>query len=174
MEQTKAAATAVRLMAFDVDGVMTNGQLYYTASGESVKAFCSQDGHGIKMLQNAGIVTAIISGRSSAALTSRATGLGISHLHMGVDDKRSCMVDLLRSLNLSPEQAGYMGDDVPDLPVLRYCGFSAAPADAHPFVKAHVRYICKLPGGGGAVREACDFILSAQNRLDAMLAAYLL
>ncbi len=171
---TSEAAAKILLMAFDVDGVMTDGNLYFTANGETVKSFSSLDGHGIKMLQNAGVEVAIISGRSSRALAVRAANLNINELHMGVQDKRGCLADLLTARDFAPHQAGYMGDDVVDLPILRYCGFSAAPANAHDFVKIHVDYVTRKSAGNGAVREVCDYLLTAQNKLDAMLAAYLL
>jgi len=174
MMTARDAAANIRLMAFDVDGVMTDGNLYFTASGETVKAFSSLDGHGIKMLQNAGIEVAIISGRSSGALAMRAANLNINELHMGVQDKRACLIDLLGARELDASQAGYMGDDVVDLPILRHCGFSAAPVDGHEFVKAHVHYVTTHSAGRGAVREVCDYLLAAQNKLDALLSAYLL
>lgn len=167
------AAAQVRLMGFDVDGVLTDGSLYFTPNGDEIKAFSSLDGHGLKMLQSAGVRVAIISGRSSRALALRAANLGIDELHMGVDDKHECMRALVAREGLSLQQAGYMGDDVVDLPVLRACGFSAAPADGHEFVRQHVQLVTSRGGGHGAVREACDFILAAQGRLPSMLAAYL-
>lgn len=167
------AASQVRLMGFDVDGVMTDGSLYFTPNGEELKVFSSLDGHGLKMLQTAGIEVAIISGRSSRALELRAANLGIRELHMGVEDKRACMLSLLEARSLPANAAGYMGDDVVDLPILRACGFSAAPADAHEFVRRHVCHVARKSGGRGAVREVCDFLLASQGRLDAMLSAYL-
>jgi 3-deoxy-D-manno-octulosonate 8-phosphate phosphatase (KDO 8-P phosphatase) len=166
-------ASRVRLMGFDVDGVLTDGSLYFTPGGDEIKAFSSLDGHGLRMLMDAGIEVVIISGRSSRALELRAANLGIRELHMGVSDKRACMGALLAQRSLDADAAGYMGDDVVDLPVLRSCGFSAAPADAHAFVRSHVAWIAARPGGRGAVRDACDFILQAQGRLEAMLATYL-
>ncbi len=167
------AAARVRLMGFDVDGVLTDGSLYFTPKGDEIKAFSSLDGHGLRMLQAAGIKVAIISGRSSRALELRAANLGIDELHMGVDDKRSCMHEIVGRGGLSPSQAGYMGDDVVDLPVLRACGFSAAPADAHEFVRRHVDLVTTRPGGRGAAREVCDFVLEAQGMLSKMHSAYL-
>ena len=163
----------IRLMGFDVDGVLTDGSLYFTPHGDEIKAFSSLDGHGLKMLQAAGIEVAIISGRSSRALELRAANLGIAELHMGVEDKRACLDTLLARRGLTREQAGYMGDDVVDLPILRACGFAATPADGHSFVRRHVDYVARRGGGRGAVREVCDHILASQGRLDAMLAAYL-
>ena len=168
-----SAASQIRLMGFDVDGVMTDGSLYFTPNGEELKVFSSLDGHGLKMLQTAGIEVAIISGRSSRALELRAANLGIRELHMGVEDKRACMLSLLEARQLPANAAGYMGDDVVDLPILRACGFSAAPADAHEFVRRHVCHVARNTGGRGAVREVCDFLLASQGRLDAMLSAYL-
>jgi 3-deoxy-D-manno-octulosonate 8-phosphate phosphatase (KDO 8-P phosphatase) len=170
---SRGIASRVRLMGFDVDGVMTDGSLYFTPNGEELKVFSSLDGHGLKMLQSAGIEVAIISGRSSRALELRAANLGIAELHMGVEDKRACLEALLERKNIPAADAGYMGDDVVDLPILRACGFSATPADGHDFVKRHVAYVARLPGGRGAVREVCDHLLAAQGRLDALLAAYL-
>ncbi|HRP96677.1 MAG TPA: phenylphosphate carboxylase subunit delta [Rhodocyclaceae bacterium] len=166
-------ASLVRLMGFDVDGVLTDGSLYFTPNGDEIKAFSSLDGHGLKMLQAAGIEVAIISGRSSRALELRAANLGIGELHMGVADKRSCLLALLARRGLDPRHAGYMGDDVVDLPVLRACGFSAAPGDGHDFVKRHVTHVTVRGGGHGAVREVCDHLLDAQGRLHAMLQGYL-
>ena len=170
---TRERAARVVLMGFDVDGVMTDGSLYFAPGGEELKVFSSLDGHGLKMIQSAGIEVAIISGRSSRALALRATNLGIRELHMGIDDKRACLEALLASRNLSAGAAGYMGDDVVDLPILRACGFSAAPADGHEFVQRHVDYVTRKPGGRGAVREVCDYLLAARGRLDTMLSAYL-
>lgn len=160
-------------MGFDVDGVLTDGSLYFTPGGDEIKAFSSLDGHGLRMLMNAGIEVAIISGRASRALELRAENLGITALHMAVDDKRECMQDLLRERGLTPAQAGYMGDDVVDLPLLGFCGFSATPLDGHDFVKQHVDFVGTRPAGHGAAREVCDLLLQAQGKLDAMLQAYL-
>lgn len=167
------AAGAVCLMGFDVDGVLTDGGLYFTPNGDEIKVFSSLDGHGLKMLQAAGIEVVLISGRSSRALELRAINLGIKELHMAVDDKRACLDTLLQRRGLSRQQAGYMGDDVVDLPILRACGFSATPADGHEFVKQHVNLVATRCGGRGAVREVCEHLLSAQGKLDSMLADYL-
>lgn len=166
-------AARVRLMGFDVDGVMTDGSLYFTPGGDEIKVFSSLDGHGLKMLRQAGIEVVIISGRSSRALELRAENLGIEELYMGVEDKRACLYDLLARKGLEPDDAGYMGDDVVDLPIMRVCGFSATPADGHDFVKQNVHLITRKGGGHGAVREICDFILEAQGRLEDLHATYL-
>ncbi|NSL56458.1 KdsC family phosphatase [Uliginosibacterium aquaticum] len=166
-------ASRLRLMAFDVDGVLTNGDLYFTPNGDEIKVFSSLDGHGLKMLQEAGVIVAIITGRKSAMVERRAENLGIRHLYQGVHDKRAVMRELRTSLDLASEHTGYMGDDVVDLPILRACGFSATVADGHEFVREHVDYIATKGGGRGAVREVCDFILSAQGKLEPMLRQYL-
>jgi 3-deoxy-D-manno-octulosonate 8-phosphate phosphatase (KDO 8-P phosphatase) len=160
-------------MAFDVDGVLTDGTLFFTPGGDEIKAFSSLDGHGLKMLGEAGIDVAIITGRSSRMVELRAANLGVAHLFQGVDDKREVMRLLRSQLGITAEQSGYMGDDVVDLPILRDCGFSASVADGHPFVHRHVDYVTKLGGGRGAVRELCDFVLTAQGKLGAMLDSYL-
>jgi len=173
MSHSTNPAATLRLMGFDVDGVLTTGDLYFTPAGDEIKVFSSLDGHGLKMLQQAGIEVVIITGRKSEMVARRAENLGITRLYQGVHDKRSVMLELAASLCLAREQIGYMGDDVVDLPILRACGFSATVADGHDFVKQHVDY-CTLKGGGkGAVREVCDHILRTQNKLDAMLEAYL-
>ncbi|WP_018606724.1 KdsC family phosphatase [Uliginosibacterium gangwonense] len=173
MSHATNTAAKLRLMGFDVDGVLTTGDLYFTPAGDEIKVFSSLDGHGLKMLQQAGIKVVIITGRQSEMVARRAENLGITRIYQGVHNKREVMLELATSLGLQREQIGYMGDDVVDLPILRACGFSATVADGHDFVKQHVDY-CTLKGGGkGAVREVCDHILRTQNKLEAMLEAYL-
>jgi 3-deoxy-D-manno-octulosonate 8-phosphate phosphatase (KDO 8-P phosphatase) len=172
---TRAAqkAAGIVLMGFDVDGVLTDGTLYFSSQGDELKAFSSLDGHGLKMLQRAGIEVAIISGRSSRALELRAANLVITELHMGVADKRALLGDLARQRGIDLAQTGYMGDDVVDLPVLRACGFSAAVADAHDEVLARVDFVATKSGGRGAVREVCDLIIRAQGKWEAAMTEYL-
>jgi len=175
MDDTNYIAKAARLslMGFDVDGVLTDGTLYFTAQGDAMKTFSSLDGHGLKMLQQAGIEVIIISGRASPALELRAQNLGIGGLYMGVEDKRKVMLEILQQRGMDFSAAGYMGDDVVDLPVLRACGFSATVADGHAEVIARVDYVTQKVGGRGAVREVCDLILRAQGKWDMSLAEYL-
>ena len=171
--QAEARAARLKLMAFDIDGVMTDGRLYFTEDGKEFKAFNTRDGHGLKQLQKAGITLAIITGRSSGAVAARAANLGIPHLYQGVENKRECLERLLQTLQLPWEAAGYMGDDVVDLPVMLACGFCAAPANSHAAVLQRAHQVSQRRGGEGAVREICDFILAAQGQLDAALAPYL-
>ena len=172
---TAAAAKATRLvlMGFDVDGVLTDGMLYFGTQGDEIKAFSSLDGHGLKMLQRSGVEVAIISGRSSRALELRAENLGVKELHMGVEDKRGLLAGLAARRGIDLAQTGYMGDDVVDLPILRACGFSATVADAHDEVLGRVDYVAGKSGGRGAVREVCDLILRAQGKWDAAMKEYL-
>lgn len=158
-----AKAARLALMGFDVDGVLTDGTLYFGPGGDELKAFSSLDGHGIKLLGAAGVEVVLISGRRSRALELRAANLGVSELHMGVEDKRGCMAGLLGARGLDFIRAGYMGDDVVDLEILSACGFSATPGDGHREVRRHVDYVCRLGGGRGAVREVCDLILEARR-----------
>lgn len=164
-------ARRVKLMIFDVDGVLTDGSLMFTAQGDYMKSFNSMDGHGLKLLGEAGIQTAIITGRRSDIVLARATELRVSHIHQGSTDKVATFVELMREANVTAEQCGYMGDDWPDLGVITRCGFAAAPANAHPEVIARAHWVSEARGGQGAAREVCDALLRAQNRYEALLAA---
>ena len=166
-------ARRVRLMAFDVDGVLTDGRLWYGPGGESLKAFCVHDGLGLKMLAASGVVLAIVTSRNSEAVTIRAAELGIAHLVQGAQDKYRAFAALLERLAIEPQQAGYMGDDLPDLPVLRRCGLACAPREAMQIVRQHAHYVTSAGAGAGAAREVCEFVLQAQGRLEGALAAYL-
>jgi 3-deoxy-D-manno-octulosonate 8-phosphate phosphatase (KDO 8-P phosphatase) len=160
-------------MIFDVDGVLTDGRLYYTDAGAEMKAFSTLDGHGIKMLMASGVGTAIITGRRSEVVSHRARNLGIPHVLQGVEDKRPAFLELIGSLGLGPDACGYMGDDVVDLPVLVRCGFAATTPEAPEIVRRHAHFTTQRPGGGGAVREVCETLMKAQGTLDAALAPYL-
>ncbi len=166
-------AKAVRLMIFDVDGVMTDGSLHYSDSGEEIKVFNSRDGHGIKVLKASGVKLAIITGRTSRALERRANQFNVDYLYQGVEDKLAIFREILDDVGLTPEDCGYMGDDVVDLPVMRRVAFAVAVSDAPELVRQHAHYVTGLPGGRGAVREVCDLIMQAQGTLDASLAPYL-
>lgn len=173
MSDILTRARRVRLAIFDVDGVLTDGSLYLSDSGEEMKAFNTQDGHGMKMLQATGVELAIITGRSSRCVELRARNLGISLLFQGASDKLAVYRDLIASLGLSPEETAYMGDDLIDLPVMRQCGFALAVPDAPDVVKRHAHYVTRRQGGRGAVREACEFLMRMQDTFDAQLAGYL-
>jgi 3-deoxy-D-manno-octulosonate 8-phosphate phosphatase (KDO 8-P phosphatase) len=159
-----ARARRVRLAIFDVDGVMTDGTLYIGDAGEAFKAFNILDGHGIKMLQAAGVATAIISGRSSHAVARRATELGIEHVKQGSADKAADFDRLTATLGLDAADCAFVGDDLPDLAVMRRCGFAVAVANAVEAVKVAAHYVTQASGGRGAVREFCELVLRAQGR----------
>ena len=163
----------IKLAVFDVDGVLTDGTLLYTANGEETKMFNALDGHGIKMLMQTGVEVAIISGRESAALKRRAQDQGITQLFMGVHDKRDVFTRLLAALNLEEAQSAGLGDDVIDLPFLTRAGFAACVPAAPAFVKQHVHYITQAGGGHGAAREFCELIMQAQGTLAPLLQKYL-
>lgn len=173
MEAILEKARRVRLMIFDVDGVLTDGRLYYTDSGEEMKAFSTLDGHGIRMLMDSGVDTAILTGRRSEVVAHRARNLGIAHVLQGVADKRSAFMDLSASLRIDPADCGYMGDDVVDLPVLTRCGFAASTAEAPEIVRRHAHFVATRAAGAGAVREVCETLMRAQGTLYAALAPYL-
>lgn len=166
-------AKLIRLVAFDVDGVMTDGGLYLSDSGEEFKRFNSLDGHGLKMLRATGVEAAIITGRTSRCVEARAKNLGITHVFQGVENKLEAMIALLDRLKLSRDAAAYMGDDVVDLTVMRHVGLSISVPDAPQLVREHSDYVTQRSGGHGAVREACELIMSAQGTLEAQLAPYL-
>lgn len=166
-------ARAVKLMIFDVDGVMTDGTLYFSERGEELKAFNIQDGLGIKMLKECGVEVALITARTSRAVELRAAGLGIAHLYQGEEDKRKAYASLLAQLGLASERSGYMGDDLPDLPLLTRCGFAATVPAAPEALKGRAHYVTRAHGGHGAVREVCEFILRAQGALERAIAARL-
>ena len=164
-------ASRVKLMIFDVDGVLTDGSLLFTAEGDTMKAFNSMDGHGAKLLREAGIDTAIITGRKSGIVEKRAENLRITHVYQGVEHKLAAFEQLLKETGRTPEECGYMGDDWVDLAVMLKVGFAAAPANSHPEVIARAHWVSEARGGHGAVREVCDALLRAQGRYDALLAA---
>jgi 3-deoxy-D-manno-octulosonate 8-phosphate phosphatase (KDO 8-P phosphatase) len=166
-------ARNVRLMAFDVDGVLTDGTIFVSASGEELKAFNILDGHGLKMLRESGVQLAMVSGRASAALERRARELGIDHVLQGLPEKLPAFEALCARIGVSPDACGYMGDDLPDLPVLLRCGFAASVPDAPAAVRNRVHYVTRAAGGRGAVREVCELVLASQGNLDAALQRYL-
>lgn len=168
-----ARAARIRLMIFDVDGILTDGSLYFGPEGEIIKNFNVLDGHGIKLLQQSGVAVAIISARQSAIVMRRAQDLGIVQVHQGVHDKRLAFEQLLSENALAADVCGFVGDDIIDLPVLTRAGFAASVPNGHAEVRARVHYVTQAHGGRGAVREVCDFVLQAQGKYEAALAPYL-
>jgi 3-deoxy-D-manno-octulosonate 8-phosphate phosphatase (KDO 8-P phosphatase) len=165
-------ARAVRMLVFDIDGVLTDGSLFYDNQGQEYKAFNSRDGHGIKMLRASGVEAGIITGRTSQIVAHRARNLGIGHIHQGAEDKLEALQNLLRETGLTPRQIAYMGDDVVDLPVLNRCGLGFTVPDAPDEVKARCHVITMAQAGRGAAREACEFIMRAQGTWAGQIALY--
>ncbi|HXE20359.1 KdsC family phosphatase [Castellaniella sp. UC4442_H9] len=166
-------ARAVRMMVFDVDGVLTDGSLWYAEHGEAVKPFNALDGHGLRLLREQGIRVAWISGRNSAITARRAAELGIAPVLQGTRDKIAALEGLAREAGLALGDLGFMGDDIIDLPALQRVGFAASVPNAPAYVSQAVHWVAARPGGSGAVRECCDLILAAQGRLGACLTASL-
>jgi 3-deoxy-D-manno-octulosonate 8-phosphate phosphatase (KDO 8-P phosphatase) len=164
----------VRVAFFDVDGVLTDGGLHFNEFGESLKRFNTLDGHGLKLLQRAGITPAVITGRDSKPLRVRLAALGITHVHFGTEDKRPAAEQTLRALGLEWNQAAAMGDDWPDLPMLQRSTIACAPCNAHIEVKAVAHYVTSARGGEGAAREFCDLLLVASGQYAGLLAQYTL
>lgn len=156
-----ARAKRVKLLIMDVDGVLTDGRIYYGANGEIGKAFNVRDGLGIKRLLRLGIAVAVISGRDSAATRARLAELGVEHIYMAIKDKAACYNSLKEQLGVQDEEVAYIGDDLPDLEMLKLVGLGVAPADATEVAVAAARYITKNGGGYGAVRDLCDLIEQA-------------
>lgn len=167
--QVQARAVKVRLVVFDVDGVLTDGRLYLGDSGEEYKVFHVRDGQGLVMLRDSGVRIAVISGCSSRAVAERMVELGIDYVFQGQADKLEVFEALLNDVGLEPTEVAYVGDDLPDLPVMRQVGLAIAVADAHPWVKQHAHWQTRLPGGQGAVREVCELLMEAQGMLASLL-----
>ncbi|MGV7962976.1 3-deoxy-manno-octulosonate-8-phosphatase KdsC [Photorhabdus tasmaniensis] len=159
-------AGRIRLLICDVDGVMSDGLIYMGNNGEELKTFNVRDGYGIRCLITSGIEVAIITGRKAKLLEDRANTLGITHLYQGQSDKVLAYRELLDKLGLTPEQVAYIGDDLIDWPVMEQVGLSVAVADAHPLLLPKAHYVTRIAGGRGAVRELCDLVLFAQNKLE--------
>ncbi len=166
-------ASRIRLVIFDVDGVLTDGGLLFDEQGQEFKVFHSRDGHGMKMLQRSGVEIAVISGREARSVAERMAKLGVAHVHQGHEDKLPVFLELLSQMSLSPDQTAYVGDDVVDLPVMGRVGLAVAVADAHPLVKQYAHWQTPTPGGRGAAREVCDLIMQAQGTLEGQVGGYL-
>lgn len=164
-----ARASAVKVVFFDVDGVLTDGSLWFSDAGETLKRFNTLDGHGLKLLQRAGITPAVVTGRDSAALRNRLNALGVVHARFGTEDKLPAANALLDELQLSWSQAAAMGDDWPDLPMLTRAALACVPSTAHVDVLAHAHFTPQASAGNGAVRELCDLLLHASGHYNALL-----
>jgi 3-deoxy-D-manno-octulosonate 8-phosphate phosphatase (KDO 8-P phosphatase) len=173
VQDIQEKAQQIKLVIFDVDGVLTDGSLYLGDDGQEYKAFNSRDGHGIKMLQSTGIEIGIITGRTSDVVRIRMESLGIKHLYQGKSDKLPAYLELIDKLNLTDEQVAYVGDDIVDLPIMRRVGLAIAVNDAHPFVLQHAHWQTPHPGGRSAGRDVCEFLMNAQGKLQAALESYL-
>ncbi|HWP82256.1 MAG TPA: HAD hydrolase family protein [Bacteroidota bacterium] len=160
----KSALKKIKLLLLDVDGVMTDGGIYFSEKGDEFKKFNIKDGYGIVQFQKQGFQVGIVTGRVSELVQRRAEELGIRHVYQNLSDKLSVYHSLKAKLRLGDEEIAAMGDDVPDIPILEVCGFSAAPSDAVEAVKKRVDYVCRRRGGDGAVREVIDLVMSAHER----------
>ena len=163
----------IQLLALDVDGVLTDGALIINSDGSESKSFNSVDGHGLRMWQRAGLKVALISGRDSASTQLRAEQLGIEYVFQDCHFKLPVVEKLLDQLDLTPEKVAYVGDDLPDLPVMRYVGFAAAVVNAVDEVKRQADYVTVRPGGGGAVREVIEYILKSTDKWPKLMERYL-
>ncbi len=174
MQELLEKAKNIRVVIFDVDGILTDGTLYLTDNGEEIKAFNSYDGHGMKMLKASGIELAIITARKSRCMTLRAENLGVPLIYQGAKNKLQVFEELQTKLRLDVSACAYMGDDLIDLPVLLRCGLSICVPAAPALVKKQVHYVTRLEGGHGAVREVCEMMMLAQGTLDAQLETFLI
>jgi len=167
-------ARQLKLLILDVDGVLTDGRLFFDGEGNEYKSFHARDGHGIKLLRQTGVEVAVISGRKSASVALRMKNLGIEYVYQGHENKIAAFNEIIGLMGITPEQAAHVGDDVLDLPVMLRVGLAIAVSDANFAVKQRADWCTTLPGGQGAVREVCDFIMQAQGHFDDVLATYLI
>lgn len=173
MQEIFDRAKRIKLVIFDVDGVLTDGGLHIDSNGNEHKVFNSRDGHGMKMLQNSGVEIAIITGRLSEAVSHRMASLGIEHVHQGCLEKLPVFNELIKSLSLLPNQIAYVGDDVVDLPIMHKVGLAIAVQDAHDHVKKHAHWQTPHEGGRGAARDVCELIMEAQGTIADQMNRYL-
>jgi len=173
MQDVLEKAAQIKLVVFDVDGVLTDGGLFFGDDGQEYKAFYSRDGLGMKLLQQTGVEIGVITARNSKVVEHRMRNLGIKNVYQGKLNKLDAFHDLLTKLNISAVQTAYAGDDVVDLPVMKEAGLAIAVQDAHPFVKQHAHWITQHGGGRGAARDVCELIMQAQGTLEAQLNSFL-
>lgn len=163
----------IKLIVLDVDGVMTDGKIIVTDDGREIKEFNAYDGHGIRLLYRAGLQAAIVSGRKSAATMVRARDLGIEHVYLGIHNKTEAFEEILQKAGLRGDEVCVVGDDLPDVPIMRRCGYPVAVASARPEAKAIAAYVTSAAGGRGAIRELVEMVLKAQGRWDGLMSRYL-
>ena len=173
MQVITEKAKKLKLLILDVDGVLTDGKLFFDHQGNEYKSFHARDGHGIKLLRQTGVEVAVISGRKSNSVALRMKNLGIEHVYQGHENKRAAFNEVIEKIGITSEQAAHVGDDLLDLPIMIRVGLSIAVADANLAVKQRADWYTKLPGGHGAVREVCDFIMQAQGHFEEVVNAYL-
>lgn len=173
MQSVVEKAKKLKLLILDVDGVLTDGKLFFDNEGNEYKSFHAQDGHGIKLLRQTGVEVAVISGRKSKSVELRMKNLGIEHVYQGHENKIAAFNEIIEKIGITPKQAAHVGDDVIDLPIMIRAGLAIAVSDANFAVKQRADWCTTLPGGQGAVREVCDFIMQAQGSYDQILNAYL-
>ena len=166
-------AQKLKLLILDVDGVLTDGKLFFDNQGNEYKSFHARDGHGIKLLRQTGVEVAVISGRKSNSVALRMKNLGIEHVYQGHENKQAAFNEIIEKMGIMPEQAAHVGDDLLDLPIMTRVGFAIAVSDANFAVKQRADWCTTLSGGHGAVREVCDFIMQAQGHFDEVVNAYL-
>jgi 3-deoxy-D-manno-octulosonate 8-phosphate phosphatase (KDO 8-P phosphatase) len=173
MQAIVEKAKKLKLLILDVDGVLTDGKLFFDDQGNEYKSFHARDGHGIKLLRQTGVEVAVISGRKSNSVALRMKNLGIEHVYQGRENKRAAFAEIIEKTGIKPDQAAHVGDDLLDLPIMIRVGLAIAVHDANFAVKQRADWCTTLPGGHGAVREVCDFIMQAQGRFDEVVSAYL-
>lgn len=173
MEEVLQKAKQLKLLILDVDGVLTDGRLFFDGQGGEYKSFHARDGHGIKLLRQTGVEVAVISGRKSQSVTLRMQALGVKYVYQGHENKIAAFNEIIQSMAIKPEQAAHMGDDLLDLPIMLRVGLSIAVNDANESVKEYADWCTKTSGGLGAVREVCDYIMQAQGTFDDVLKSYM-
>lgn len=174
MSTPEEKAKAIRLLILDVDGVLTTGAIYYGSDGREMKGFHIHDGLGIKLIQKTGVIVAVISGKDSESVSRRIKDLNIRYSYLGQDNKLPAYEDLKHQLQIKDHEIAYMGDDLPDLPLLRRSGLAITVPQAPEIIKQHVDLITKIKAGKGAVREACEFIMEAQDHYKSVIQSYLI
>ena len=173
MQEVLEKAKNIKLVIFDVDGVLTDGSLFYGDDGQEYKAFNSRDGHGMKMLQSSGVTVGIITGRTSDVVMHRMKNLNVTHIYQGKLEKLPAYEELLDKLSLQPEQVAYVGDDVVDLPIMIRVGLAVTVPNGHELAKKHAHWVTSQAAGAGAARELCELIMKAQGTYEPAMQKYL-